>query len=76
MLFKPDSTLPSDSNLHCCHTRGVRVLPKPRDVSVGLPPGFNGCRLNVTYHDGRCVGLRISKRVAEILLARGFGAEG
>ena len=75
-MFKADHDLPSDSYEHACHTRGVRVLPKPQSVSVGLPPGFDGCRLNVVFHDGKSKGLRISRRVAEVLLAQGFSAEG
>lgn len=75
-MFKPDSKLPSDSNEHACYAQGVRILPKVQSVTVGLPPGFNGCRLNVTYHDGQSKGLRVSKRVAEVLLAKGWPAEG
>lgn len=76
MFKRPDRSLPSDSSLHSFHTKGVRVLPKPQNVQIGLPPGFNGCRLNVIHYDGITKGLRISKRVAEVLLALGFSAEG
>ena len=75
-MFRPDPELASDSNDHACFTKGVRVLPKPQLIDVGLPPAFDGCRLNVVYHDGVSKGLRISKRVAEVLIAQGFAAEG
>lgn len=75
-MFEPNENLPSASSEHACHTDGVRILPKMQHVTVGLPPGFNGCRLNVIYHDGESKGLRISKKVAEVLLAQGFPAEG
>ena len=67
MCFKPNPRLPSDSKEHACRTKGVRIIPKPRSLSIGLPPSFNGCRLNVVYHDGLCNSLRVSKRVAEVL---------
>lgn len=57
------------------HTSGVRVMPKPLSMSVGLPPGFNGCRLNVRY-PSEFNSLRISKRVAEALIASGMPHEG
>jgi len=75
-MFEPNPKLASDSNEHQCHTDGVRILPSPQYVTIGLPPGFNGCRLNVVYHDGKSKGLRISKRVAEVLLALGYSEEG
>jgi len=73
MSRRPNPKLPSDSGNHAFITTGVRLLPKPQSVQVGLsgPP-----RLNVVFHDGESKGLRISKRLAEVLIALGFSYEG
>ena len=75
-MFRPNKKLPSTSNQHACRTKGVRILPKPQFVTVGLPPGFNKCCLNVVYHDGICRSYTISKKVAEVLSANGISTEG
>jgi len=73
---RPKTDLPSDSWAYDCITDGVRNLPKPQSITVGLPPGFKGCRLNVVYHDGQTKSMVISKRVAEVIIASGIPTEG
>ena len=58
------------------HTKGVRELPKPQTVVVGLTPGFSKCCLNVLDHENMSKSLPISKAVAEVLLSLGFSSEG
>lgn len=77
MSRRPNPELPSDSSFHAFICSGVRLLPKPQSVQVGLPSqSSSGCRLNVVFHDGENRGLRISKRTAEVLIALGFSYEG
>jgi hypothetical protein len=57
-------------------TEGVRKLPKPQSVQVGLTPGFKQTVLNVVHQDGTAESLPISKKVAETLIAKGMSYEG
>jgi copper chaperone CopZ len=57
-------------------TKGVRKLATPQSVQIGLPPGFKTMVLNVVYADGKVKTLKISKAVAEALIAYGFNYEG
>ena len=58
------------------YAKGIRKIKRPRNVQIGLPPAFNPPTLNVCHADGTVECLKISKRVAEVLLARGFNYEG
>jgi len=57
-------------------TKDVPKLDEPQFVQVGLPPAFDGCRLNTTFADGTTKSLRISKIVAAVLIAQGTPYEG
>ena len=55
---------------------GVRQLPnQDRPPQIMLPPDSQGCRLVIT-RNGNTELLRISKRVAEELIAANFSWEG
>ena len=55
---------------------GIRQLPKQdRPPQIMLPPDSQGCRLVIT-RNGNSELLRISKRVAEELIAALFSWEG
>ena len=68
--LEPKEDLPSDSKEHWVISNGVRHLPKPQHLTVTV--NDEGCRLCVGYHDGVNKALRISKRVAEVLIADGM----
>jgi len=64
-------------------TDGVRKLPKPQAISIGLPKVLAGdkwrCRnpvLNVVDAKGASRSFKISKKVAEALISTGIGYEG
>ena len=56
---------------------GINRIPKPKDVRVALwtPESGDFC-LVVQHKDGEVKALRISKAVAESLIAYGFSYEG
>jgi hypothetical protein len=55
---------------------GIEKLEKPQNVQVGTEPGWKKPVLNVLFADGTSKGFRISKKVAEALIASGMGYEG
>jgi len=54
----------------------VRKMDKPQSMSIGLPTTFRTCILNVVDADGTARALKISRLVAEVLIASGFPHEG
>ena len=62
---------PREGRLDTFVTEGIRQLPKS-SLSIGLPPAFPRCVLIVTTTEGDVEELRISKRVAEELIATGL----
>lgn len=63
---------PIDSQDYHMMAKGVRIIPKAQNVQINLPNGNDSCRLDVIHHDGSSKGYRISKRVAEVLIAEGY----
>lgn len=57
-------------------SKGIRTLPEPQDVSVLISPTGGSPELCVVTHDGDSVGFRISKKVAEVLIAYGIPYQG
>ena len=59
-----------------CITKGVRKLRKPQCVHVFLDHNTHKTSLSVVHHDGTTAMLPISRKVAEVLIARGMGYGG
>ena len=57
-------------------TKGVRKFKRPQYVSVCLTPGFKKMGLAITTHEGNTEWHPISKKLAEVLIAKGFPYEG
>lgn len=57
-------------------TKGLRKLKRPRYTDIFIDNNKNKVYMNVEYHDGTVALIPVSKRAAEVLIARGMNYQG